>query len=309
MQQGLVMRKGPGPKKIQPVDKDGLLREVFRLRRRRKKSYGTNRLYDHYKGQVSRRNLNRIVKSVRGYTRQSTISLRWHGPGVAWSMDDTEFKATPDDKWLIHHVCDLASKYKFPPLVARNMPGAAVAKNLENLFKRYGPPLILKRDNGSNLNSVEVNTVLRKNMVIPLNSPGYYPAYNGSIEEAQKELKGCLRQWPSSSEQEITGELTCLSARLSAHDLNHAPRRCLSGRTSCSVFFDQATKPCFSKRQRKEIQDWIINRAACIIAATGDSRRRSVDRAWRMAVKMWLHSNGYLTVIRKAKVLPDFDSI
>jgi len=48
--------------------------------------------------------------------------------------------------------------------------------------------LFLKRDNGSKLNSKEVAEVLQKYKVIPLNSPAYFPQYNGAQREAKKEL-------------------------------------------------------------------------------------------------------------------------
>ena len=159
-----------------------------------------------------------------------------------------------EEKWMIHHVRDLGSKYKFPPLVARSMTGARVAEHLEGLFKRYGPPVVLKRDNGADLNSAEVNAVLREYRVLPLNSPEHYPPYNGSIEEAQKELKECLRRWQACSKSEVSEEAIQQWVQLSAHDLNHKARRCLSGKNLCTVFFNEKEKYTYHKRQRQDIQ-------------------------------------------------------
>jgi hypothetical protein len=58
---------------------------------------------------------------------------------------------------------------------------------LEQLFLHDGPPLVLKRDNGSNLNHQAVDEVLARYLVIPLNSPPHYPPYNGAMECAVRD--------------------------------------------------------------------------------------------------------------------------
>jgi hypothetical protein len=67
--------------------------------------------------------------------------------------------------------------------------GESVAARLEQLFLGQGPPLVLKRDNRSNLNHKAVDEVLARHLVIPLNSPPHYPPYNGGMECAVRELK------------------------------------------------------------------------------------------------------------------------
>jgi hypothetical protein len=67
--------------------------------------------------------------------------------------------------------------------------GETVAGRLEHLFIQHGPPLVLKRDNGSNLNQRAVDEVLARYLVLPLNSPPHYPPYNGGMECAVRELK------------------------------------------------------------------------------------------------------------------------
>jgi hypothetical protein len=57
-------------------------------------------------------------------------------------------------------VQDLASRYKFTPWVGEQVLGEIVAVRLEQLFLRQGPPLVLKRDNGSNLNHQAVDEIL-----------------------------------------------------------------------------------------------------------------------------------------------------
>jgi len=54
---------------------------------------------------------------------------------------------------------------------------------------KYGTPLFQKLDNGGNLDAQSMREVLSAHCVIPLNSPPYYPRYNGTMEHAQNELQ------------------------------------------------------------------------------------------------------------------------
>ncbi|HUI05919.1 MAG TPA: transposase family protein [Verrucomicrobiae bacterium] len=122
--------------------------------------------------------------------------IHWQIPGAVWSMDPTELTLPCDDqcrKLRLLPVMDLASRYKFAPWAGEHLTGEQVAAHLDELFRRHGPPLVLKRDNGSNLNDEAVNELLSRWLVIPLNSPPHYPPYNGGMERAQRELKTALR--------------------------------------------------------------------------------------------------------------------
>ena len=111
-------------------------------------------------------------------------------------------------------------------LISESMTADKIAVHLERLFKQYGAPLFLKRDNAGNLNHGCVNEVLTKYWVIPFNSPTYYPPYNGGIEKSQGEVKQWLRRHCSSlKQQKIMLENLTQNA---LHELNHMPRRVLS---------------------------------------------------------------------------------
>jgi hypothetical protein len=64
--------------------------------------------------------------------------------GLAWSCDATEY----GDQQIIP-VLDLHSRYRFQPLVCDRLDGRQIAGHLEQLFRKHGAPLFLKRDNGS----------------------------------------------------------------------------------------------------------------------------------------------------------------
>ena len=96
--------------------------------------------------------------------------------------------------------------------------GNEVANHLSFCFKEFGPPLFFKRDNAGNFNSHEIDALLEEEMVIPINSPGYYAQYNGAIEHAQGEFKAYVRH---RKHKASTPKETVLLGELVSHDLNH----------------------------------------------------------------------------------------
>jgi hypothetical protein len=116
------------------------------------------------------------------------------------------------------------------------------------LFAQYGAPLVLKRDNGSNLNGAAVDAVLARHCLIPLNSPPRYPPYSGGIERAQCDLKAALR---------AHGPATALAV----HDLNHRPRRVLGGLTACQPFAGAKLSLCSRGVQGVNALQFTINGA------------------------------------------------
>ncbi len=96
---------------------------------------------------------------------------------------------------------------------------------------------------------------------------------------------------------------------LVAHDLNHRLRPCLNGKTSCQVFFSLAGKPVFSKLERREIYDIVLERVERILASINQYGKSAREAAWRIAVEFWLQSRGFTKVHIPQKVLPNFTPI
>jgi len=196
----MVLIHPPGPKKVEPFDPSLLDRAIQLLDHGVKRSQGTTALYHCYRCSVSRRELGWMVERVRhdletGLRRQLQ-RIDWLTPGVVWAMDHTEYDLGVIGKIYLHNMQDLGSRYKFLPMAGGYPVGEEIAGYLSEKFDRYGAPLVLKRDNGGNLNHGVVNDVLSEFFVLPLNSPDYYAPYNGAIEESQREIKGCLRNYP-----------------------------------------------------------------------------------------------------------------
>lgn len=289
-----------GPKKEAPLDLESLVTEVRQLEHKRHRSYGTASLYKAHGEEISRRQLQGMVKEercrVNAKKRASLKRVTWHVAGMSWAMD-----ATKVGPMQLQQVQDLASRYKFDPFLTVSLSGAQIAEHLERIIELYGPPLILKRDNGSNQKDDAVNAVLSKYLIIPLNSPRKYPQYNGAIEHAQREMQELLAVRYPGAEDALA------SKTAAAHELNHWRRPCLGGKTACAALQDgREAMKVYTRPKRKEVIDWIRHEALAIIATDGVAGRRARDAAWRRAVETWLHRNGAITVSVDGQVLPSF---
>jgi len=301
---GVTIMERPGPKKVQPLDLEALREEIRLLRHGRKRSAGTGELYRRQRDRISHRDLEGLVAEERQRKHQERNRIYheviWKVPRLVWAMDDTEYHPDPDyPKAYLHNVQDLGSRYKFEPLVGLALAnGEAVAAHLAELFDAHGAPLFLKRDNGKNLNHTLVDQLLQAYLVIPLNSPCYYPQYNGGIEVAQREIKERLSQRP-----QLPSAFLAIQAELDIQALNHRPRPCLGHRSACQLFSAGKDLVCmFDRRKRREVYEWIRQKTLDLIAKEGYKD----DAAWRLAVETWLLDNGFIAVRKQRKVLPSF---
>jgi hypothetical protein len=303
-----VLINPPGPKKVKPFD-PCLDTEIHLLDHGVKRSAGTTDLYRRYRFSVSRRELGRLVEGVRrdleADRRAHVRWIEWLMPGVVWAMDFTEYDLGITGKIYLHNTQDLGSRYKFMPMVGAYPIGEEVAGYLSEKMDRYGAPLVLKRDNEGNMNHTAINDVLAESFVLPLNNPEYYAPYNGAIEESQREVKRGLREKLALGLPDC-GNHVAAYAEAAINDLNHRIRPCLNGRTSCQVFFGSTNKPIFTKRERRGIYDWVMERVERILLTMNQSGQAVKESAWRIAVESWLRSKGYIKVHINKKVSPNF---
>ena len=303
----------PGPKKLEPFDPSILDTEIQLLDHGPKRSGGATKLYGQYQDSISRRELSRMVGQVRQEVtadhRKNLRRIEWLVPGVVWVTDVTEYDLGMAGKIYLQNTQDLGSRYKFPPLSGECPVGEEIAGYLSERFCRFGPPLFWKRDNGGNLNHGAVNGVLAEFFVLPLNSPVYYAPYNGAIEESQRELKACLREKLIPDPPGSENHSMVVYAEVAAHDLNHRLRPCLNGKTSCQVFFSPGERPVFSKLERREIYDILLERVERILRSMNQFDKSAREAAWRIAVEFWLQSKGFIKVHIPQKVSPNLTPI
>lgn len=240
----------PGPHKTGTLNLKALRQSITELKHCCKRSFGAGQLIKKYQDCATRRYLAGQIKKARQYANNKTVCrVTWKHPNLVWAIDGCEVKSA-GIRFCIQNLQDLCSKYKFTPLTMLHQPsGERIAHYLSKQFKEHGRPLFLKRDNAGNFNSHTVNTLLEKQMVIPLNSPCYYAPYNGAIEHAQRELKSCLDTENVKTPDELMAQIT-----MGIHKLNHKIRRSLKGQNACQVYFNGGQQ-LFDKRKRKQIFD------------------------------------------------------
>jgi len=299
----------PGPKKTGPLPLEEVRREIQALRHGERRSGGVCALQARYRSVISRRAVSELALEERTRRNQERRKMSkrvsWKEPNLAWAIDGTERgRDAQGERLYVHAVQDLCTKYRFDPLVDVESKGEAVAAHLERLFRKHGAPLFLKRDNGSPLNHEAVDRVLADHGVIPLNSPAYYPKYNGSIEKGIREMKEalgeCLPQAIRWQPEEIRPYILAVH-----HALNCRPRRSLQGHTACEAYQHQPRRR-YRRRERLATFGWIRVHANDRIQQLEKIDQRSLNAAWRHAAETWLRCQGLITVSINKKVLPNY---
>jgi len=308
LQAGAAPVQKPGPAKVEPLDVASLHMDILRLRHGRYRSLGTGELYERYRERISRRDLQKLVEDARRELRREKDALErrieWCVPGLVWSMDDADLRPGH-----LHLVQDLGSRYKLRVLGDEVLAsGERVADNMRELFCRHGAPLFMKRDNGSNLNHHAVNELLDEFWVIPLNSPRYYPPYNGGIERAQLEMQRELEV--RIGDEPVDSRVFRLECEVSGHEVNHKRRRSLGGQTACAAL--ETGRPwvrLFGRRERKEVYEEIKGLAVDIAARLGEHTDVVAETAFRYAAETWMQLNKVIRVTQNKQVLPCFYQI
>lgn len=297
--------QAPGPKKVVPFEIAVLRNEVARLPHCQKRTRGTGGLYDGYAVSISRRDLSLLVTEVRKELQDEAHAtmrhIEWLAPNIAWAVDGTEYGPA----YELLTVRDLGSKYYFDSMATAWTPcGEEVGGHLSHLLTLQEPPLFLKRDNHGNLNSGCVDETLQDHWVIPFNSPPYYPKYNGSLENAQGELKSVIRHLLPQDESCSVSTFE-LYARLAGHAMNHRPRGVLNGRIACRTYFDRPQKS-YNIRQRRQIYDWINDLCESILQDVGVKTPAAVATARRKAIEAWLLQKQLIKITVNGKSVTHF---
>jgi len=301
----------PGPAPTEPLNFKALQDQIRDLDHCRHRTHGTGALYDKHRKEISRRDFYALVEATRREAQQKELALErrveWLVPGTVWSMDDTKKHWLEEDRFgHMHLVLDLGSRYNLRAMGAEEQAdGGRVACNLEELFHRYGPPLFMKMDGGSNFKHHAVQALLSANWVIPLLSPPHYPPYNGSVEREHQEI---LRQLLAQiANKPITRNELRLECEVAGHRVNHMRRPCLGGQTACSALADGRLRLShFGRRKRKEAFEQITTLAVDIAEQLEEHTASVSETAFRYAAETWMQSNNMIRVTRNGEVLPLF---
>jgi len=136
---------------------------------------------------VSRAELTRMLKRFRRVRRLrygwGECRLTWHRVGAVWAMDFVLPTELVEDRFPgVLSVCDLSSRFQLLWEPMEGETAEVVMDALRTLFLRYGPPLVLKSDNGPAFIAETTATLLAEWRVTPLFSPVRQPHYNGTCE-------------------------------------------------------------------------------------------------------------------------------
>jgi hypothetical protein len=304
----------PGPCKIEALESADLHADILQLNHGRKRTHGTGALYEKYRDQISRRNLQALVEAARRELRREEEALlrriEWRVPGLVWSMDDTKKHWLENQRFgHMHVVMDLGSRYALRAMGDDMLAnGWQVALSLEDLFLRHGAPLFLKLDGGSNFKHHEVRHMLDQHWVIPLISPPYYPPYNGGIEREHQEI---LRRLAARiGDGTVNARELRLVCEVSGHEVNHQRRPILGGQTACSAFQPgRRAVGLFGRRERKEVFEEIKALAVDIVQELDEHTDVAAETAFRYAAETWMQLNHMINVTQNGKVLPPFYQI
>jgi len=303
LRRGVPVRRKPGPAKSSALPVSAFRLRVARLIRGSLRS-GFGALHADFRTSVSRRRLRAMVARLRGIRRRrwraATQHVTWSAPNLAWAIDAMHLHTAAGGPGAVVVLArDLASHYHFEPLVLRAESADANLRWLRGLFSRHGPPLFLKRDNGSPFNTPAIDTYLASVGVITLNSPARHPSYNGAIEHGVGSCKRALLAAldPSRPVPAMPSLLALLHSLIHLH--NARPRRSLRGESPAQARF-RGPPGKWSRARRHEIFDWISAKFADILQSKRENHdRRSPAAAWRAAEVVWLRCQRLITVSRK----------
>lgn len=289
----------PGPAKTQPLPLGLLQEQIRQLPHGRRRTRGTGALYQLHRQQISRRAFRQLVRQDRHRhhqeLRQLTRHITWFQVQTVWALDATQWLTVPAAaKLQVLAASDLASHYGLDLQPQPYLSGELVADYLLALIRRHGPPLFLKRDNGAVLRTDAVQTVLAQAGILPLDSPPYYPPYNGAIENYIGQVKRTLPEGlpapPSGNMDPVRG---CLRGVLC--ELNARPRASLHG--ACPAhFFYHGPRLHVAKPERAAIFDWIWHRTQRKLSTMETVNQRSINAAWRHTAESWLLTQGLIAV-------------
>jgi len=151
--------------------------------------------------------------------------LTWHSPRRVWAMDHADPPSPIDNEYAsIFTVRDLSSGTQLAWLPVLDETAKTTCDALLALFIEYGPPLVLKSDNGSGFKSHRLAALLDHWQVVPLRSPPVTPRYNGSCEAGVGAMK--TRTHYRAAEQGRPGMWTCEDLEVARRRANeeHHPR-------------------------------------------------------------------------------------
>lgn len=139
--------------------------------------------------------LRRYRRVWRRRYQQSGFRLTWRRAGTVWAIDFSEARHPIDGVYdYLFAVRDLASHRQLAWHPFHGETARETILVLADLFRRHGPPLVIKSDNGSAFIADIFRDLLQSWDVVQLFSPARHPQYNGALERSNATLKTFTHQ-------------------------------------------------------------------------------------------------------------------
>jgi len=139
-----------------------------------------------------------IVKLKQTHQQQTQqekerIKKRWaFAPGWdVWTVDFTCILKTKSFKLQLLTVSDQRSRFLFPTALFLDTSTKLVMEWLQDLFLRFGKPLIIKADNGQEFR-IDCKNSLERLSIYLLNNPKRYGQFSGAHERIHRTLKSFI---------------------------------------------------------------------------------------------------------------------
>ncbi len=232
-------------------------------------------------------------------------TLRWTRPGAVWAIDFAEPPQPIEGlykKLLV--VRDLASGYVLVAIPALEESANVVLGVLGSLFRWFGPPLVLKSDNGAPFIDDQVKAFLHEHSVEPLYSPPGTPSYNGSAEAGIGSIK--VRAFWQAALHERPGEWTCDDIDLAVSEANATGRpRAFEGPSPQESWtwrlpITETQRLSFQETCARYAREEYTQRGLLPMAQLQHAERASIDR---VAICRALVEQGFL-LIRRRRITP-----
>jgi transposase InsO family protein len=232
--------------------------------------------------------------------QQKGFRLTWQRAGSVWAIDFSKPTHLIDGIYdCLFAVRDLGSHRQLAWHPFTSETAQEAIRVLDDLFRRFGPPLVIKSDNGSAFIAEIFGDLLRSWGVWHLLSPPRHPQYNGALERSNGTLKTFTHQ---------RAMLEGHAFRWTSHNVEYAMQlaNTLSrpwghrGPSPEEVWEQRAT---ITAEEREEFQRTVLRNRPQARGELGldellELNRDHRARIDRVAVSQGLQELGYLTMYR-----------
>ncbi len=230
--------------------------------------------------------------------------LHWPVAGRVWAIDYTQPPQPINGAFdSLLAVRDLATGLQLLWQPVEAATGDHAARALESLFATYGPPLVLKSDNGSHFTGAAVQDLLHGFQVECLFSPPHWPRYNGAIEagigalKERTEARAARAGHPGYWTWDDTSGALLEANTLSLNGSNGtSPDQAWQQRTPIPIY----ERDAFSASVQAHLAAEKREQSPCEAATNGVWSEREMARK---AIRLTLEERGYLHYTRR-RILP-----